>query len=55
MEIAGLIFILVVAAIGYIAFRILKKTVMFALRLLLFFVILLVALVGGLALWNFGG
>ena len=55
MEIAGLIFVLIVVAIGYVAFRLLKKTVKFALRLLLLIVILLAALVGGLALWNYGG
>jgi energy-coupling factor transporter transmembrane protein EcfT len=53
MEIAGLIFILVVAAIAYISFRLLKRTVKFVLRLLLLIVLLGAALVGGIYIWNY--
>ena len=52
MEIAAVIFILIMLAVAYIAFRILKKTVKMAFRAIIVLVILAVAVVGGLALWN---
>ena len=52
MEIAAIVFVLVMLATAYIAFRILKKTVKMAMRAIVVLVILAIALVGGLALWN---
>ena len=54
MEIIALIFVLVMIAVAYIAFRILKKTLKLALRAIIVIVILAVAVLGGLALWNMG-
>lgn len=42
-------------AIAYIAFRILKKTVKMAMRALIVLLILVVAIVGGIALWSIDG
>jgi energy-coupling factor transporter transmembrane protein EcfT len=55
MEIAGLIFVLIVAAIGYIAFRLLKRTVKFVIRLVLLIVLLGAAVIGGIYIWNYNG
>lgn len=55
MEIAALIFVLVVLAIAFISFRILKRTVKMAFRLLLVFVLLLAAATGAAVLLYFGG
>lgn len=55
MEIAALIFVLVMLAIAFIAFRILKRTVKLAFRLLLVFVLLLAAATGAVLLLYFGG
>ncbi len=52
MEIAAIIFVLVMAGIAYIAFRILKRTVKLAIRAFVALLILTVAAAGGLALWN---
>ena len=52
MEIAAIIFILIMLAVGYVVFRILKKTVKLAIRAILLLVIIGVALVGGYALWS---
>lgn len=55
MEIAALIFVLVMLAVAFIAFRILKRTVKLAFRLLLVFVLLLAAVTGAVLLAYFGG
>jgi len=52
MEIAAIIFVLVMVAIAYIAFRILKKTLKMAMRAIVVLVILAIAVVGGFVLWN---
>ena len=52
MEMAAVIFILIMLAIAYIAFRILKRTLKMAMRAVVVLVILAIAVVGGLALWN---
>ncbi|REJ75374.1 MAG: hypothetical protein DWQ47_07795 [Acidobacteria bacterium] len=55
MEIAAVIFVLIVLGIAFIAFRVLKKTVKLAFRLMLVFVLLLAAATGAVALLFFGG
>ncbi len=55
MEIAAIIFILVMAAIAYVVFRLLKKAVKMAIRAIVVMVILLIAIVGGIALWSMDG
>lgn len=52
MEIAAIIFIVIMLAVAYIAFRILKRTVKMAFRAIIVLLILAVAIAGGLALWN---
>ena len=52
MEIAAILFFLVMLAIAYIAFRVLKKTIQMAIRALIVLLILVIAMVGGVALWN---
>jgi energy-coupling factor transporter transmembrane protein EcfT len=52
MEIAAIIFILIMLAIAYITFRVLKKTVKMAMRAVIVLLILAIALVGGIALWS---
>lgn len=52
MEIAAVIFVLVMIAVAYIAFRILKRTVKMAFRAIIVLIILGIAIIGGLALWN---
>ena len=55
MEIAAIIFVLVMLAVGYVVFRILKKTLKIAFRALILLIIIGVALIGGLALWSASG
>ena len=52
MEIAAIVFVLVMLAVAYVAFRILKKTFKMALRTIIVLVIIGVAIVGGIALWS---
>ena len=52
MEIAAVVFILIMLAIAYFAFRILKRTLKMAMRAVVVLVILAIAVVGGLAIWN---
>ena len=52
MEIAAIIFILVMLAIAYVAFRILKKTMKMAMRAIVVLLIMVIAVVGGAALWS---
>ena len=55
MEIAAIIFVLVMVGVAYIVFRLLKKAVKMAVRSVIVLLILVIAVAGGLALWNFGG
>ncbi len=55
MEIAAIIFILVMLAVAYITFRLLKKTVKMAIRAMVVLLILAVTIVGGIALWSING
>ena len=52
--IAGVVFFVVVALAAFVAFKMLKKTVKMAFRMVIVAVILLIALVGGVALLMFG-
>lgn len=55
MEIAAIVFVLVVLAVAYVSFRLLKRTVKMAVRALVVLVLVFVAAVGGTALWFVGG
>ncbi|MGI8669013.1 MAG: hypothetical protein ACR2J3_04095 [Aridibacter sp.] len=55
MEIAAIIFFVIMLAVAFIAFRILKKTLKMAIRAIVVLLILIIALVGGVALWNMDG
>lgn len=55
MEIAAVIFVLVMLGIAFISFRVLKRTVKLAFRLLLVLVLLLAAATGAVMLLYFGG
>jgi hypothetical protein len=52
--IAAVVFFLIFAAVAYISFRLLKRTVKMAVRLAIVGVILAVALAGSIALWYTG-
>lgn len=49
----GALVFVVVSAVAYIAFRLLRKSVKMALRLAVVVAIMLIGLVGGLSLWWF--
>jgi formate hydrogenlyase subunit 3/multisubunit Na+/H+ antiporter MnhD subunit len=51
---AGVIFFLVFVGVAYIAFRLLKRTVKMAIRMVIVAIILGVAVVGGISLLWFG-
>jgi hypothetical protein len=51
----GIGFFLVLAAVAFIAFKMLKRTVKMAVRMVIVGIILVVALVGGIALLMFSG
>lgn len=55
MEVAAVVFVLIMLAVAYIVFRILKKTVKMAIRAIVVLVLIAVALVGGAALWSVKG
>ncbi len=55
MEIAAVIFVLIMLAVAYVAFRVLKKTLKMAVRAIVVLLIMTIALVGGVALWNMDG
>lgn len=55
MEIAAFIFVIVMAGIAYIVFRLLKKAVKMAFRSVIVLIILVIGITGGLALWSLGG
>ncbi len=50
----GLGFLLVLLAVAYVAFRLLKKTVKMAVRMAIVAVIVAIAIVGSVSLWWFG-
>lgn len=50
----GIVFFFVLAAVAFIAYRMLKKTVKMAVRMTIVVAILLIALVGSVALLMFG-
>lgn len=54
MEIAAFLFVVVMLGVAYIAFRILKRTVKLAFRLILVLLIVLVAVAGGIYLSGYG-
>ena len=49
----GIVFFLVLAAVAYVAFKAFRKTLRFAVRLIVVAVILAIAAAGGFALWWF--
>ena len=52
--IASVAFFLVFAAVAYVVFRLLKKTVKMAFRLMIVAIILLIAVVGSISFWWLG-
>ena len=52
---AGVAFFLVLAAVAFVAFLLLRKTLKMAFRLLIVAVIMVVAIAGSIALFMFGG
>lgn len=55
MEIAAIIFVLFLAAVAALTFFLLKRIVKMAIRAAIVGLILLIAIVGGVSLWMFGG
>ena len=55
IEIAAVVFFLVVFLIAFVGFRLLKKTVKLAFRLMMLFVLLLAAVTGAALLLYMGG
>ena len=55
LPVAGLVFFLLLAAVAFIAYKMLKKTVKMAVRMTIVIAILLIALVGSIALLMFAG
>ncbi|MBS1794183.1 MAG: hypothetical protein JSS81_10035 [Acidobacteria bacterium] len=51
----GLAFFFVLAAVAFVAYKMLKRTVKMAVRMTIVVVILLIALIGSLALFMMGG
>lgn len=49
--VAGVVFFLVLAALAYVAFRMLKRTVKLAIRMTIVGIILLVAAIGTVLIW----
>lgn len=54
MEIAAIIFVIIVLAVAFVAFRVLKKTVKLAFRASLLLGLVMVALIGGALIWFLG-
>ena len=52
---AGIIFFLVLAAVALVMYKVLKRTVKMAVRMMIVTAILLIAIVGGLVLFLTGG
>ncbi len=52
MGIAAIIFIIIMLVVAYIAFRILKRTLKMAFRAIIVLLIFVIAIAGGLAIWN---
>jgi hypothetical protein len=55
MEIAAVIFVIVMLGVAYIVFKLLKKAAKMAIRSVIVLLILVIAIAGGLALWSFNG
>jgi EamA domain-containing membrane protein RarD len=55
LPIFGVVFFLIFAAVAFIAYKMLKKTVKMAVRMTIVVAILLIALVGSIALLMFAG
>lgn len=53
--IAAVVFFFVLLAVAFVAFKMLKKTVKMAFRMVIVAVILAVAIAGSIALWAFSG
>ncbi len=54
MEIAAIVFVVILIAVAAITFFVLKRALKMALRAAIVALILLIALVGGVSLWWFG-
>ena len=52
--VVALVFFLVLVAIAFFAFKILKRTVKFAFRVVIVGIILMIAIAGSIALWALG-
>lgn len=55
MEIAAVIFVVFLLAVAAITFFVLKKALKMAFRAAIVALVVLIALVGGVSLWMFGG
>jgi EamA domain-containing membrane protein RarD len=55
LPVFGIVFFLIFAAVAFIAYKMLKKTVKMAVRMTIVVAILLIALVGSIALLMFAG
>lgn len=53
MELAAIIFVIFLFVIAAVTFFILKRTIKMAIRAIIVLLILVVAIAGGFALWNF--
>jgi hypothetical protein len=51
---AGIVFVIALAAVAYIAFRIFRKTMKMAFRMAVLAAVLIFALAGSIGLWWFG-
>lgn len=52
---AAIVFFLIFAAVAFVAFKMLKRTVKMAVRIVVVAIILAVAVAGSIALWAFSG
>ncbi|MFV0388355.1 MAG: hypothetical protein ACK5NT_06345 [Pyrinomonadaceae bacterium] len=52
MEIAAVLFVVVMLGVAYVVFRLMKRTVKMMVRAVIVLVIIAIALFGGTALWN---
>ncbi len=55
MEITAVVFVIFLFAVAAITFFVLRKAIKMAIRAAIVAVILLIAVVGGVSLWMFGG
>lgn len=54
MELAAVIFVLIMLAVAYLVFRLLKRAVKLAARAVIVLLILVITFIGAIALWSFG-